>query len=246
MNTVLAKQLALDYCCTPEEVMDNANHFAIYRPLEGRRVYQEEKNCIFKASVVHGKILIAGEKNIIEWCKERYSSDAGDWFFEFDNLKRIEAKLNENGYRIKMVHPFYISDVISSVPDRSADLQWYEQDEIQRFRGDKRWGEAFSFSESAPDVLGISASVDGNIVAMAGASRDSDSMWQIGINVEKEYRGKGIATVLVTALKNEVLRRGCLPFYGTAYSHLASQKVALSSGFVPAWAELATCKISKE
>jgi hypothetical protein len=70
-------------------------------------------------------------------------------------------------------------------------------------------------------------------------------MWQIGININPESRERGIGKMLVTLLKNEVLKRGILPYYGTSLSHIASQKVALGSGFLPAWAELVTCRISR-
>ena len=43
---------------------------------------------------------------------------------------------------------------------------------------------------------------------------------------------------VVAIIKNEILSRGKLPFYGTSMSHIASQRVALAAGFVPAWAEL--------
>ena len=80
---------------------------------------------------------------------------------------------------------------------------------------------------------------------MAGASADSPAMWQIGINVDPQMREAGIGKMLVTLLKNEILKKGILPFYGTSMSHIASQRVALGAGFVPAWAELATSKISR-
>ena len=72
----------------------------------------------------------------------------------------------------------------------------------------------------------------------AGATSDSDRMWQIGINVMPEAEGLGIGTMLVAAIKNEILDKNRLPFYGTAMSHIASQRVALGAGFVPAWSEL--------
>lgn len=50
--------------------------------------------------------------------------------------------------------------------------------------------------------------------------------------------GYGIGTMLVAAIKNEILDKNRLPFYGTAMSHIASQRVALGAGFVPAWSEL--------
>ena len=49
---------------------------------------------------------------------------------------------------------------------------------------------------------------------------------------------KGIAPALAAMLKNEILVRGKLPYYGTALSHIASQRVAVKAGFLPAWAEL--------
>ena len=73
---------------------------------------------------------------------------------------------------------------------------------------------------------------------MPGATSDSELMWQIGINVMPEAEGSGIGSMLVEIIKNEILDLGKLPFYGTAMSHISSQKVALNAGFYPAWAEL--------
>ena len=63
-------------------------------------------------------------------------------------------------------------------------------------------------------------------------------MWQIGIDVFPEYRGRKVGTNLVTLLKNEILKRGKVPFYGTVNSHFHSQNIAMNAGFFPAWAEL--------
>ena len=91
-------------------------------------------------------------------------------------------------------------------------------------------------------MLGVAALRKGEIVGMAGASADSPTMWQIGINVDPACRGEGVASLLVALLKNEILKRGILPFYGTSPSHIASQRTALAAGFLPAWAELVTEK----
>lgn len=124
------------------------------------------------------------------------------------------------------------------------EIKWYDEKDILQFKGDDRFDEAFIFCEGAPDVLGVAAIKDGEILGMAGASQDSKAMWQIGINVDKKCSGSGIAKMLVTLIKNEILKRGILPFYGTSMSHLASQRVALASGFKPAWVELYTTKRS--
>jgi predicted GNAT family acetyltransferase len=71
---------------------------------------------------------------------------------------------------------------------------------------------------------------------MAGASADCAELWQIGIDVLPEYRGKGIAAALVSKLAIEILKRGKVPYYGTSPCNIASQSVAHRAGFKPAWA----------
>ncbi len=142
-----------------------------------------------------------------------------------------------------MVHPFYISESTSEVDTAGYDIAWYRGKEIEQFRGDSRFNEAYTFCKTAPDMVGVAAISSGEILGMAGASMDSPLMWQIGINVEPAGRGKGIGKMLVALLKNEILEKGRLPYYGTSMGHIASQKVALGAGFVPAWAELVTDRI---
>jgi hypothetical protein len=39
-------------------------------------------------------------------------------------------------------------------------------------------------------------------------------------------------------LKQEIIARGKVPYYGTAESHAVSRNVAIASGFLPAWCEI--------
>lgn len=241
MNKILCSQLAADFCCTAEEVADSANHFTVYTPLDGRRRYHEDNDCFLKIAVVNGKILFSGKEEIVPRCREKYSGTDGAWFFETKSLFELNDLLKEYGYHIKFAHPFYISETPSTANTDGFDIGWYEKDDIGQFRG-CGLDEAFGFCETAPDMLGVSASVDGKMIGMAGASCDSPTMWQIGINVDAAARGKGTGTMLVTLLKNRILQKGILPFYGTSMSHIASQMVAHGAGFVPAWAELTVAK----
>ncbi len=243
MNDVLCRQMAVDYCCTDEDVADGRNHFSEHRFLEGRRRFREEKECFLKIAVINGKVLAAGRSDIIAWFEDTYANAGGAWFFEAENLIRINERIRQEGYKIGQMHPFYISDTVSDADTDGYEVNWYRYEEIERFRGDNRYNEAFTFCTEAPDVIGVSAGRDGKIFGMAGASADSPAMWQIGINVDSENRRSGIGKMLVKLLKNEILRQGILPYYGTAVSHIASQKVALGAGFVPAWAELTTSLI---
>ena len=240
MNEILCRQLAADYCCAPEEVLSGRNCFARYRPLPGRRRFREREECFLKIAAVNGKLLFAGREDIVAWCAGRYSDCGSEWFFEAETLYGLDERLRADGRQIDMVHPFFLAEKPTDCAPTNYSLRVYLGDEIELFRGDERYSEAFSFCPESPDMLGVAALKDGEIVGMAGASADSPTMWQIGINVEPAHRGEGVGTLLVTRLKNEILRRGILPFYGTAMSHIASQRVALASGFLPAWAELST------
>ena len=243
MNDILRGQLAIDYCCSCFEIIDKENHFKEYRPLELRRRFHEKDEMFLKIIAVNGKLLFTGQKDIIEWCRDNYADAKSEWFFEAKNMHKLNERLSQDGFQIGMVHPFYIAEKKSEVDTADYEIRWYRDSEIEQFRGDPRFDEAFTFCETAPDVIGVAAVKDDKILGMAGASMDSPVMWQIGINVDPEVKAKGIGKMLVTLLKNEILGMNRLPYYGTSMSHIASQKVALGSGFVPAWAELVTDRI---
>ena len=125
------------------------------------------------------------------------------------------------------------------------------EEQIESFRGDKRYSNALGFSERRPDVLVLAAyAVDGagdtegagipanaDPVAMVGMSDDSPIMRQIGIDVLPAFRGAGIASALVRDAARLTLAEGYLPFYGTSPSHMLSQRVAMNAGLVPTWWE---------
>ncbi|MBR2942257.1 MAG: GNAT family N-acetyltransferase [Clostridia bacterium] len=237
MNPILAAQLADDFCCTIQDVCSPAPVFSILENREGQRRYKPEGD-FFKAAVADGKLLIAASPAMCAWCRERYADAPAAWFMEMSTLRELDARLLQDGLRIGSAHPFFLPERPISPDPSGCEIRWYERDDIEQFRGDKRFPESYAFNALSPDELGVSASVHGKIVAMAGASRDSARMRQIGVDVRPDMRGRGLGTLVVSLLRSEIERRGALPFYGTSMSHIASQKTALRAGFVPAWTEL--------
>lgn len=237
MNDILTRQLAIDFCTDVDSVLSKENIFTEYKRIEGRRIFQE-RECFLKVAVVNGKILASGKKNIIEWVRDKYKNGNGAWFMDMECLHELEEGLSNFGCRIGQAHPFYIATNQSDVETKDYDIGFFAGKELEQFRGDERFGEAFIFDVLPKDEIGVGAYKNGKVLGMAGATSDSDMMWQIGINVMPEAEGLGIGTMLVSIIKNEILSRGKLPFYGTSMSHTASQRVALAAGFTPAWAEL--------
>ena len=237
MKEILVKNLVIVFCTDEKSVLSKENIFTEYKRLEGRRIFQE-RECFLKVASVNGKILASGKKDIIDWIRDKYKDGNGAWFMDMECLHELETGLSKFGCHIGQAHPFYIATEKSIVDTKEYDIKIFVGEELEQFRGDDRFGEAFLFDDAPKDEIGIGAYKDGKLLAMAGATSDSEMMWQIGINVMPEAEGLGIGTMLVSILKNEILERGKLPFYGTSMSHIASQRVALSAGFVPAWAEL--------
>lgn len=247
MHPLLLRQLAADFCVSEADVLDRSHHFAVFAPHPDRRKYLEVCPCLLKIAVVNGKLLFTGRADIIARCRELYADADAPWFMEAPNLARLNRVLAAFGAEIRYRQPFYIADKAAPVDTGDFTIARYTPAEIEPFRGDVRFEDALGFCPEAPDMLAVAAMKDGCILGMAGASGDSPYLWQIGINVLPEARGQGIAAMLVSLLRNDVLAAGRLPFYGTSISHLESQRVALKSGFLPAWFELvaAPCDMSQ-
>ncbi len=131
-------------------------------------------------------------------------------------------------------------------PKPQFTIKWLEQADITPFYGREEFPNALCdrFHPERPDVLAVIALDGENIMGMAGCSADTPEMWQIGIDVLPQYRGKGVARTLVTLLKEEAQRRGALPFYGTSLSNIGSWRTAIDSGFIPAWVEVESRRLT--
>lgn len=237
-------QLAKDYNCRVDDFNNNDNLITDLKVITGSRKYNDDRD-ILKILIINGKLIISADKCIKEWCIENFKNFPGEWMFLYSVLRRIDKKLNEFGYEIENTHHYYLPKDNNYIESKNFNLKWYEEEEILQFKDDYRFDEAFAFNENYPDVLAVAALDDmGNILGMAGASKDSDIMWQIGVNILPDAKDKGIATTIVHSLKNEILKRDKVPFYGTVESHIISQRVALKSGFYSVFAEVKIRKIS--
>ena len=154
---------------------------------------------------------------------------------EHRSLCRIDNQLKKYGKRLWQTHHMFLPDMeITPVKDL-VPVRWHEQENLHSFYAEKRFPNALCsrFMPARPDMLAVAAYDGEQIIAMAGCSADTPELWQIGIDVQEQYRGRGIGTYLVTLLKNETIRRGKIPFYGTSLSNLPSWRIALNSGFFP-------------
>lgn len=218
----------------------------------GARIYAG-RSSFFWAIICLGQLFICCDEKIYDWVVKQYAQYPPEWFCSFQNLRKLEEKLKEFGHEIQDTHVFFLPEEVEESLQRKESLNyvWFEQEEILQFKENNRFASAICFWEGTPDVLAVAAlresaekcgdtkSFDHSQMAgMAGVSGDGKYLWQIGINVDKGHAGQGLGHKLVRTLKEEILRRGKVPFYGTSESHTVSQNVGLKAGFVPAWTEV--------
>ncbi len=250
IESELRKMLALDFNCNVDEFDKKENIIVVPKELPGRRVYAPKK--AFFSMVTMGKnVVMNAPKEMHEWLENWGKGREGIWLFEHHNLMELEGELAKYDKRLWQSHHMFLPkarmeevDALVKKQHRDAaiEIQWFEQEAIHPLYGREEFPNALCdcFKPERPDVLAVGAVREGRIVGLAGCSADTTLFWQIGIDVLAEWRGKGLATMLVRLLKNECFRRGAIPFYGTSLSNLGSWHVALGSGFYPAWVEIGT------
>ena len=206
----LKAQLALEYNCLPQDFDRDAPVITTPKANPGRRPYSPEPR-FFSMATLGGNAVISADPCLHPWLKQWSAGREGIWLFE------------ENK---------------PSPPPIDFPTRWYEQEDIPSIPDKDTFSNALGGHAARPDVLAVAALEGSQIIGLAACSADTPALWQIGIDVLPGHRKSGIGRRLVQLLKDEILRRGKIPFYGTATANLPSQRIAASCGFFPAWVEI--------
>lgn len=267
----LEQQFSIEFNCTMQDFEKEENIITpmVYHPK--RRCYTDY-NPMFRMISFYDKLLVTAELPFYEWARERYRDCFSGWVFSMKEVRALNEKLAEEKQYVSDLHHYFLPledfphSEAGEMPKafaksgmNSVSFVWVEQEDIGIFRGSGMYQDAFAFNPRHPDVIGVLA-VDrkcppvtsqekqfgGKILGAAGASADGEDLWQIGITVNKENRGRGLAVRLVTMLKEEIIKLGRVPFYGTVESHNLSNSVAIKAGFFPVWSEMVTAPLPNE
>lgn len=69
--------------------------------------------------------------------------------------------------------------------------------------------------------------------AVAGGYDDGEGLIEIGVDVARDYRGRGLGAAVVRAMATEIDREGAVSTYYCAPTNVRSHRTALACGFVP-------------
>jgi GNAT superfamily N-acetyltransferase len=221
--SIARTQLTIDLNCSPDDFDREGITFVEARENPGRRPFPREARH-FEMYTMGTGVIVSASADLLPYLKTQLDGKRRDEAFDMPFI---------DGRGI-----CFLPDKIESIPVPDVfNVTLLEGARIHSLYEGERFRNALGndVNNPRPDVLAYVAKVDDAVVGVAGASADCEMMWQMGIDVIAEYRGRGLASALVARLAKEILRRGKVPYYGASVSNTASLRVACNVGMKPAW-----------
>mgnify|MGYP002625981872 FL=1 len=237
MLRIAMAQSAEDMGCQPEDFQKSSNVTVPFHL--GQRVRKYLKEPITCHLVSYGNNIVAASTEEVAELVAAYIARYEFYHcFETPNLHWLNDRLSQQRHRICFMAEYYLPD-IGRIPDLTCayETRLLTQENFASLYLPE-WSNALCADRKQLDVLGVGAYDGEKLIGLAGCSADCDDMWQIGVDVLPAYRRQGIASALTSRMTKEILARGKVPFYCSAWSNIRSVRNAVKSGFIPAWVEM--------
>ena len=231
------KQLTIDLNCRESDFDYGKVTVTDIAQNPGCITYGDEDRALI-ACYFGGGAVFSVLPNLKDHCKRILDGHDPEWVFDSYSLIKFSEFLYLHGHSIGNLMQYYVPD-----PDhpKTADTfsgEWIAESDFARYKNEPAAEDVLHFDAKSPDKLCLIVRQNGKIVGMAAAKADSDLLWQISARVLPEYRGKGIAEYLLGKMKEAVLEKGVVPYYGSAASHTLTLSVGVAAGFFPAWVRI--------
>lgn len=239
---VALEQSAVDMNCLPDDFLKDTNTVTRSRPHEKARRYIPlplECDLVTYGGGIVAQVSDRCEKAVTDFIS-RYPAEH---CFETPNMRALDNVLRPLGLGVCFMAEYFLPDMNFLKPFncRYETKVLTQSDFAELYKPE--WSNALCEKRRELDVIGVGAYDKGRLIALAGASADCETMYQIGIDVLPGYRRQGIASALTSRLALQIISLGKVPFYCAAWSNIKSVRNALRSGFRPAWVELTAREI---
>jgi GNAT superfamily N-acetyltransferase len=238
--STVRRVLAAD-CACDEAAFDLDQHsFLPAAERVGRRRFKQTADPLI-VTMGRGVVVSASDEQL-PWLRERMSGLDRDEMFFAPMLALLQQRALTTARSVYGPELKYLCalDDLNQVQYHEHVITLLEGDAVLDLYTHRGFNNALQYDPEhpQPDVLATVVYQDGSPAGIAGASADSDDLWQIGIDVLPTARGSGIGSALVSRLTEAIFEHGKVPYYSTSPSNIASQRIAASVGFRPAWTEL--------
>ena len=232
-----AEQSAREFGCAAEDFLRPGFSAFASRVTEGARVYCRQP-FLFEAVTYGPSVVVSCREDLLPGARELLGQcDRPYDLFEPAGLSAVNRLLSGNGGSVRFASHCFLPD-----PEAVSAFRGECPGEV-RILGPEGFAPYYSetFSNALCekrreyDRLAAGAFDGERLVGLAGISEDCPELWQLGIDVVPEYRGRGIGPALVNRLTREVLGMGKIPFYGASWANVRSLKTAERAGYRMAW-----------
>lgn len=227
MDINFKRQILNDFSISEEEFDYGGNIFVVNNPNDTFLFYNKSLLTII---IFDNRIFVRSSDNkIIETLKEEYSTYPGQWFTEFDNIKKLESILTNHKLKIDNFFPLMtFSD--RNVRTRKFTFDRIDKNDIIKYKDISNM--PFTFDDD--DRIGLSFHDGNKLIALCGASTIGKYLRSLGIEkfyFDKKYKGLSSSMVRSVALQIKAENSHVSPIYTTQFSHTASINTAIRAGF---------------
>lgn len=218
-------QLAVDYNCDPEDFLKEGLIFTEAKELKGRRPFPFIEPRLEMITFGNG-VVINASSNILSYLRDKLE---GKTRYDVLNMPFVYG-----------INPYYLPNLDSITLFHKNDnytFELVEKEDISKLYIHKGFNYALQYNPDSlhKEHLAVIARNEEEIIGIASAVAECKDLWQVNVDVVSSFRGKNIATTIVNMLTIEVLKRGKVPYYNTDSVNVISQRVAVNSGYIPAW-----------
>jgi hypothetical protein len=234
--------LAADLACDEADLLADSVRVTLAVERPGRRPFPRGPKVLSIATMGPGAV-VSCDASRLEWARTTLGRLDHTQLFSAATIARLAARIEPDGQVLSGPELKFVcdtadlrpvaapADVQIDVVDGAAIAALYRHDQF-------RHALSYLTGSPRPDMLAAVARVGDQIVGVAGASADCETLWQIGVDVVAGQRQRGIGRAIVGRLSGEVLARGRLPYYSTLVGNLGSSRLALGLGYRLGWVEL--------
>ncbi len=249
LETVI-EMLCAELSCSESQLTDGKVHISVRSPKThenpAHRHFDPHPGKIGIASLGRGGIVSVDEEHL-DWAEEIFGPEpktTRDELFMPERMGKMADLVRPEGLLLYGPFPrFAVSHSSLTHIESPAEysVRVVGQEGADAIGQRAKWHNAIykvPTETARPTMIAAIAERESEIVGVCGASADSPYMWQLGIDVAPEHRGRGIAPALTSAVAGAVLDEGKMPYYGTSASNIPSMRTALAAGFKPMWVEV--------
>ncbi len=233
------KILAADFACK-ESDFDNEGVFIHQaKELPGRRRFPCPAKPFTVATMGRG-VVVSCDVERLGWCDANLSQFSRDDMFAPPAIKLMDKFVKKDGQYITGPDLKHVctKDIFKPyAPEKDIEITVVDDPgQIEKYN-DERFPDSISRPDNLVRVIAM-AKYQGELAGKAGATADTNTLWQISADTLEPYRRRGIGKALVSTLTEYILKLRNIPYCSALESDTASRALAASLGYKTAWVEL--------